>query len=672
MGSGLRFILGDNMEIPLLAEMVVIFGLSTLVLLLFSWLRLPAIVGLLLTGIVCGPHGLRFVHAVHEVEILAEVGIVLLLFTIGLEFSLKKLWKSKRQVLLGGGLQVGLTMALAGMAVKLLGLPTNQAIFFGCAIALSSTAITLKILQEKAQVGTASGRMVVSILIFQDMAAVPMILATPLLAGVGGDQGSVFLSLLQGVTLLAAVFVAAQSLVPRLLFLVAKTKNYQLFLLFLLLLCFSTAWLTSEIGLSLALGAFLAGLIVSESEYSDHAVGHILPFQAVFSSFFFVSVGMLLDLRFVAANIAVLFPVTLLILMTKVLIASGVTRLLGYSLRASLLVGLGVCQVGEFAFILLRQGVAEGLVGDFAYQLLLSVSIATMILTPFLIQAGPWFVNRVYQLPIPDWILAERSIGPELTGEALSDHTVIIGFGVAGRHIAWASKQAGIDYNVVELNPETVRVEREQGENIHFGDATHEAVLRKVRAQYARLIVIVIDDPTATRGIIESARRVAPHSYILVRTRYLKEIEPLLLLGADDVIPEEFETSVEVFSRVLSKYLVPSQDIRGFCAEARSRHYQKFRTSGGYGRRVEDLKVDLPDMRMEIYRLPQDSSLVGKALSESSLREKYGVNLLMVRRGEGEFSAPSPSMVLEEGDHLAIFGDPKKLTKMFEALEGEG
>jgi CPA2 family monovalent cation:H+ antiporter-2 len=538
-------------------------------------------------------------------------------------------------------------------------------------VSLSSTAITLKFLQEKGLVSSSYGRFVVAVLIFQDMAAIPMMLITPLLAGSGESTDlSVLRSLVEGVVLVMAVFAAAVFVVPRVLHLVAKTRNYQLFLLFILLICFATAWLTSAAGLSLALGAFLAGLMISESEYSDHAVGHILPFQQVFSSFFFVSVGMLLDLNFVASNFAVVATSTGTMLLVKFLIAGGVARLLGYPLRAAILSGLALCQVGEFAFILLREGMAVQIISDYTYQVLLALSLITMLLSPFLMMLGPRIANSVFRLPLPAWVMGHESATSSQSEAVPDNHVVIIGFGVCGRNLAWASKLAGVPYSIVELNPETVRSERKNGEPIIFGDATHKAILERVHVPTAQVVVIAIDDPTATRAIVEAVRAVSPEVYILVRTRYLKEIEPMVALGADDVVPEEFESSVEIFSRVLTKYLIPTDEIQRFCTEARARKYQIFRSMRDKRASLSDLSLNLPDLKVEALRIAEDSALVGQSLVEAELRPRYNLTVLMIRRAEQDVSNPLPGTRIETGDILVLFGEVENLSRLQSDLAG--
>ena len=390
------------MEIPLLTDIVIIFGLAIAVLLLFHFLRLPSVVGLLLTGILAGPHGFRLIGAIHEVEVLAEIGVIFLLFTIGIEFSFKKLVEIKKQVLFGGSLQVGLTILAVFVFARQVGLSTPEAIFYGFLISLSSTAIVLRLIQERAEVDTPHGRTGLGVLLFQDVIIVPMILVTPILAGNPSDHlnSDIFVFAAKGIAIVCLVPVAAKWLIPWLLHQVARTRSKELFLLSIVAICLTIAWLTSNAGLSLALGAFIAGLIISESEYSHQALGNILPFRNVFTSFFFVSIGMLLDTGFLVNNLLLILIASTGVLVLKAVIASSTAILMGLPLRSGILTGLSICQVGEFSFILSRTGVEHGLLADH-YQLFLAVAVLTMAATPFIISLAPRFADRILQMRLP-------------------------------------------------------------------------------------------------------------------------------------------------------------------------------------------------------------------------------------------------------------------------------
>jgi CPA2 family monovalent cation:H+ antiporter-2 len=649
-------------EIPLLKDILIIFGLAIGVLFVCSRIRIPATVGFLLTGVLAGPHGLGLIQGVHEVEVLAEVGVVLLLFTIGMEFSLKTLLKIKKSVLLGGSLQVGLSL-LAAFALSLeFGRPVREAVFIGFLIALSSTAIVLKGLQERAEIDSPHGRTSLAILIFQDMIVVPMMLLIPILAGTQGDIGPSLLLLLgKGLGIVLLVVVSAKWVVPQLLHQVARTRSRELFLLSVVVLCFAIAWFTAQAGLSLALGAFLAGLIISESDYSLQALGNILPFRDLFTSFFFVSIGMLLNVDFLLHNPGTVLPFAVLVMALKMLAAGVGTVLLGFPMRTAVLVGLTLGQVGEFSFLLAQSGAKHGFLQGDLYQLFLSVAVLTMACTPFLMAAAPRAAALALRLPMPARLKSGMtgSTGGKAPGR--NDHLVIIGFGVNGRNLSRAASLAGIPHEIIEMNPETVRREKARGLTIFFGDATQETVLHHAGIEQARVAVVAISDAAATRRITELVRRLNGKIHLIARTRFLHEIAPLCELGANEVIPEEFETSVEIFTRVLKKYIVPRDEIEKFISEIRSDGYQMLRSLSARPGTVSDLGVDLPGVEVNVFRISGGSHMSGKSLAETELRKRHGVSVLAVRRGDRIIPNPDALTELQDQDIVVVLGTPEKI-----------
>jgi len=653
------------MEIPLLNDIIIIFGLSIAILFICHRLRVPTVVGFLLTGILAGPYGLGLVKAVHEVEILAEVGVVLLLFTIGIEFSLERMLQIKKSVLMGGTIQVLLTILVTFVIARQLGQPIGESIFIGFLISLSSTAIVLKLIQERGEVDSPHGRTTLGILIFQDIIIVPMILFAPLLAGATGDLGeSVLVLVAKGIGIIGLVIVSARWIVPQILYQIARTRSRELFLLSVIVICLAVAWVTSSAGLSLALGAFLAGLIISESEYSHHALGNILPFRDVFTSFFFISIGMLLDVGFLFRQPGTIMLMALGVLVLKSFIASFATVLLGFPLRTSILVGLALGQVGEFSFILSETGVEHSLLAGNIYQMFLSVSVLSMAATPFIITLAPRLTDIILLLPLPKRLISGFYPVSEIKVEDKKHHLIIIGFGVNGRNVARAARVSGIPYAIIEINPETVRSEQAQGEPIYYGDSTQEAVLQHANIKDARIVVAAINDPTATRRITEIIRRLNPEVHLIVRTRYLQEVKPLYELGADEVIPEEFETSVEIFTRVLAKYFIPRDEIERLVSEVRSDGYEMFRSLSKESSSFSDLKLHLPDVEISTLRVAEKSPLVGKSLAEIELRKKYGVTVLAIRRDSQILSNPNVNMPFCANDMLFVLGPPDKVAEV--------
>ena len=648
------------MEIPVLSDIVVICALALGVIFVCRRLAIPTIVGFLLTGIFAGPHGLKLVSQVKVVDHLAEIGVVCLLFTIGLELSLKSLSRIKFIVLLGGAFQVVVTLIAGVGLASALGMPLNQSIFFGFLISLSSTAIVLKILQQRAETESPHGRISIGILIFQDIIVVPMMLVTPILAGKAEDIGfALLLLVVKAIVVVLATVIAARWIAPRVLYQVAKLGGREIFLLGVILLALGVAWLTSAMGLSLALGAFLAGLIVSESEYSHRALGNVLPFRDLFTSLFFVSIGMLLDVNYVIANPMPLLAVTICIVLLKFMIAGASAILLGFPIRTAVLAGLALSQIGEFSFVLSEAGIGVGLVQTDIYQLFLGVSVITMIATPFLVSFGQSAADMMAKLPMPQRLklgfrpLEENRITPRLT-----NHLIIVGFGPNGQHLCHAASVAKIPYVIIELNPDSVRREKLKGRPIFYGDASQEAVLEHVGVKQARILVIVISDPAATKRIIETARRLHPDLYIISRTRFVSEMGALSELGADEVIPEDYEVSIEVLTRVLIKYLIPEEDIERLVDQIRADHYRMLRSLVYPSPTVSDLEIQLSDVDIHVLKVRSGSSAIGKSLQELDLRKKYGVTVLAIRRDADFVANPAAGEKLQVEDVLVLLGTP--------------
>ncbi len=653
------------MQIPLLKDIVIIFGLSIIVLFIFHRLKIPSIVGFLITGILAGPHGFRLVNAVHEVEILAEIGVIFLLFTIGIEFSLKELLRIKKIVLIGGSIQVVSTILVSFAILTKIGIPSGESIFISFLISLSSTAIVLKLIQEKSQVESPYGQVTLGILIFQDIAIVPMMLFVPLLSG---TESNISLSLFQlavkGIIIILIVIASAKWIVPKILFQIARTHNRELFLLSVVVICFGIAWMTSSVGLSLALGAFLAGLIISESEYGHQILGNIIPIRDIFTSFFFVSVGMLLNLNFLLENPLYIVLITLSVIMLKTILGFFTTLILKFHIGTAILVGFALCQIGEFSFILSRVGLEYNIIDKNIYQMFLAVSIITMICTPFILIIVPGLSNFVMSLPLGRKIKCGFHSLHEIKHTERKNHLIVIGFGVNGRNLTRAAKANAIPYVIIEMNPETVREEKRKGEPIYFGDATHREILRIVNIKNAKIASVVISDPAATRRIVELLRLINPAIHIIARTRLLSEMAPLLKLGADEVIPEEFETSIEIFTRVLRKYLVPRNEIEKCVSEIRSESYEMLRLQSKESITFSDLNLNIPDVEISSYKIGKTSPIAGKTLAEIELRKKYGVTLLVIHRDGNTISTPGGNIKLCVNDILIIIGPQDKIIEV--------
>ena len=654
------------MHLPLLQDILILLGFSAFIVFLLQKLKLPSIIGFLLTGIIIGPYGLSLIHAVEEVEVLSEIGVILLLFVIGMELSIKQLASIKKTVFIGGFLQVGITAIVTGLIYYFLDYSWKESVFVGFLFSLSSTAIVLKTLQERNEISTPHGRNALAILIFQDIIVVPMMLITPLIAGESANIGISILSLfLKSAVVVVITVISARYVVPKLMHAVAKTNSKELFLLVTFTLCFAVAFLTSEIGLSLALGAFIAGLIISESEYSYQATSIILPFRELFTSFFFVSVGMMLDLNFFIGNILIIMLLVLLVFFIKTVIASFAVAALKYPIRTFLLTGLSIFQVGEFAFILSKVGIEYNLLTELTNQYFLSVSIISMIITPFIIIFSEGIVNRLIGVSRIIGLEASRKTDKE-TSETKDhnweNHLIIIGFGVNGSNLAKSAAASNIPYVVVEMNAETVRQQKAKGVPIIFGDASQDHILEAVDLPNARAAVIAISDNQVTKTIIKNIRLYSESLYLVVRTRYVKEISELIAIGADEVIPEEFETSVQIFSYVLRNFLVPEDDIDRLIEKVRADNYKLLKGE------IKLPKIyrpkEIADFNITCLRINADSNeLLGKPLKELNLRAEYGINILGIKRKKELLVSILPEEILKQGDILYVQGNQNKIEK---------
>jgi monovalent cation:H+ antiporter-2, CPA2 family len=658
------------MELQFLKTLVIIFGASAFVVFLLQKLKIPSIVGFLVAGAALGPHGFGMIREIREVELLAEVGVILLLFTIGLEISLKNL-KRIRSAVLGGGLsQVLLTLLVTAAVAYPFLHKLNESLFAGFLVALSSTAIVMKMLLDRAEMDSPHGRLAMGILIFQDLCVVPLMLLVPILAGNQGSLLELLWTMVKSATILFLVIFGARWLVPNLLHQIVRTRSRELFVITIILLCLGTALFTSNLGLSLALGAFLAGLIISESEYAYQAISDILPFKDSFNGLFFISVGMLMDLRFLGKNPTAVLSVVVTLLLLKVFTGFFSVHLLGHPVRVSLQTGLHLAQIGEFSFVLAMAGKSAGLMTENLYQLFLSASVWTMILTPFILRASPG---------ISSWMSSKRLLErldrmrrkAEKEGFPLrrEGHVIIVGFGLNGKNLAEVLKETSVPYVVLEINNDTVIRMKRKGEPIFYGDGASPEILHKLGIATAKMLVVAISDPASTRRIVQVARKENPRLYILVRTRYAEEVEDLLKLGANEVIPEEFETSIEIFAKVLHHYQVPKNLMIEQIEKIRSGSYEVLR-------RVELPAKDLPqkceilmDIDTETYLINDRSHASGRSIKELRIRSTTGATVIAVKRGNEIIPSPELGFVFTPGDILYLIGSKESLAKAFALLE---
>jgi CPA2 family monovalent cation:H+ antiporter-2 len=644
-----------------LTDLLLIFSISIAVVFVFYQLRLPSIAGFLSAGALIGPYGLNLVSDLQQVNVMAEIGVVLLLFTIGIEFSLAHLAAARSILLVGGPLQVAGVLALATAGGMWAGLPVHQALFWGCLLALSSTAIVLKALADRGESDTLHGRATLGILIFQDLAVVPMMLVIPLLASRSeAAAGGGLLALAKSAVVVGLIIAAAWFLVPKLLEQIVRSRSRELFLLTIIVLCLGIAWVTSLAGLTLALGAFIAGLVISESEYSHQAMAEVLPFRDSFNSLFFVSIGMLMDIRVVLAYPGLVMALVGAVLVGKFITAAGPVLAAGYPPRTALLAGIAMAQVGEFSFLLAQEGQEAGLFAREPYQLFLAVSVLTMVVTPFLIQLAPKVARKAEAFQrLRHWFPDRTTVHMAHLGSRslrIKDHVIVVGYGLNGRNLARVLEQTEIPYLVLELDGDLVRREAAHGMPIYYGDATNPSVLRHLRVEEARVLVVAISDPFSARRTVQIARGLSPGLRIVVRTRYLREMEELHQLGADEVVPEEFETSIEIFALVLRTYKMPQDFIIQKAEQVRREGYALLRRSA-----IPELAHHLrggtlADVEVETCRIEANSPALGKALGQVSVRPRTGASVIAHTRSGVTESNPSEKVRLEPGDVVVLLG----------------
>jgi len=655
-----------------LRELVIVLTATIAIVFVFQKLRLPNIVGFLLTGVIIGPHGFQLIQSVDQVEILAEIGVVLLLFTIGLEFSLETILSVQRRVVWAGLLQVVLTTLVVLAVARLLGVSVEVGLFYGFLVSLSSTAIVLRIYHDRGEINSLQGRLASGLLLFQDLCVVPMMLLLPVLAGSGQD--SIFLIvwvLAKSLITLVAIVWTARKLLPRLLHQVALLRNREIFVLFVVLVCLGTAWLTSETGLSLALGALVAGLVISESELSHQIVADILPLRDCFSGIFFISIGMLLNLGLLSQDLRITLLELLLMIGIKSLVLFAVFWWLYRSIRLGVVLGLGLAQIGEFSFVLAKAGINFKLLSPGDGQIFLAASILSMMATPFLIQwVHAWSFG--FEGLFKDTGFNRSTSGGANETASATGHVIVVGYGLNGQNLARVLKEVSIPYRVLEMDPDLVRSAKAGGEPITFGDGTRPEILQQVDIEKARVLVVAISDPAATARLVSQARRLRTDLYIIVRTRYVAEIDRLYRLGANQVIPEEFETSVEIFARVLQEYHIPRNVISLQVDLIRKEHYGTLRGIRLQGKQLDALSQFLVGTTSDIFSIVEASPAVGKSLEEINLPLRSGVSVIAVVRDGKSYPNVGNDFKLAVSDMLVLLGGHKALDDAAQILNPAG
>lgn len=647
----------------LFTGIVVVFLIAVFLLIILYRVKVPSVVAFLIAGFIVGPSGLALITNEESISFFAELGVIFLLFTIGLEFSVSHILKSRRYVLIGGFVQVASTILIWTMLMHATGMDPTLAFFWGMLISLSSTAIVMKVLSDRMEVDSPHGRATLGILIFQDLIVIPMVMITPVLSGTTDTEVSLVKLLVGSFLIIAVAYISARFVMPALLAHAARLKNREMFLFIVIGSCLLIAFLTSEFGLSMALGAFLAGLIISESEYSTHAMYHILPFRDLFTSFFFISIGMIFNFSFFINNPLLIAELVLLVFAVKYATGTLAALLSGLPPRACVMTGISLAQVGEFSFVLATSGAAAGLLSADDFQLFLDVSIVTMGIAPILIGLSGKIASPLSS-PLSR-IIPDRIIELETTHPGPTDHIIIVGYGLNGKNVARSAEIAGVPYRIIEMNPDTVREQKKAGKPIMFGDAAQADVLYKAGITEARVLVIVVNDPFGTQQVVQAARMLNSDIRIIVRTRYMGEVSTLMELGADEVIPEEFETSVEIFTRILYTYLVPTEEIEKLVGEIRAGGYEMLRSINTPQYSFADLRALVPEIEIRTIRMKDDSPYAGQMLKDTLIRSRFKVSIVAIRRGHEMLVSPGGEEYIQKDDLVMVLGKPEDIKAAF-------
>ncbi len=574
---------------PFLVQSVALVVAAAAIAYLSYRIGLVPIVGFLAAGVLIGPNALGLVSDRELVNASAEIGVILLLFTIGIEFSLEKLARIQTLIFGGGGLQV-LLATVATMAVLLpFGVDWRTGLFTGFLVSLSSTVIVLKLLGDRGESNATFGQVSLGLLIFQDLAIVVMVLLVPMLSGTSGSALAIVWALGKALAIILAVLLVASRLMPPLLERVARTCSPELFLLTVIAICFGTAWLTSVAGVSLSLGAFLAGLLVSESRFSHHAFGEIMPLQILFSATFFVSIGMLLDPRFLAQHLLLVTGTVLFVLLIKSVTTAASVRALGYSWPVAAASGLMLAQIGEFSFVLNRAGDAVGLtpagLGETGSQAFLAASVVLMVATPQLATLGARVRLKLeHQREVVDSTEAHEEELSSATFAHLSDHVVVAGYGHAARYLVQVLHGSHLPFVITTLSPGGAIEAEEAGLPVLRGDSARQHTLLAAGVDRAKMVVVADDDPDTAAHVVAVARSLAPSARIVARTRFQSEGAGLRAVGADAVIAEESEGIVQLFADVLRMYGAQTDDIERYASTVRHGVYEELpQTDQGAG-----------------------------------------------------------------------------------------
>jgi CPA2 family monovalent cation:H+ antiporter-2 len=649
-------------QLTLIIEMVTVLSSATLGGYVASRLKQPVLLGYLLGGVLVGPAGLGFISLEGDIEVLSEIGVALLLFALGVEFSLKDLLRVRNVALGGGSLQILITMALGGVLAYLTGWVETipQAVFLGAALSLSSTAVVLKSLTERNEVQTAHGQVMLAILIVQDLGLGLMLAVLPALTQ---TSESVWLAVLtalgKALLFLGGAVLVGKYVIPFVIRSVVRQGSQELFVLAILVLCLGIALLTSVIGLGIEMGAFVAGLMVSNVEYADHALDRVLPMRDIFATLFFASIGLLIHPAFLIANAWVLVGLVMIAMVGKAIIVTGIVRGFGYPLKAALTVGLGINQIGEFSFVLAGVAQSEGLFSEQLYELTVGTTAATLLLTPFLLKATPHLILWLEQLP---WINQFLCKDPQAVGieEELQGHIVVVGCGRVGQTLMRMLYFQGHEILAIDNNEAVLQPLREREIPYLFGDASSNVLLEKANLAKAKAMAIALPDPMASRLTLKRALSLAPDLDITVRAHDSSEIDTLYQLGAQEVVQPEFEASLEMGAHLLLQLGDSPYMAQQVVNRYRTQRYREIMPERAQYWGGADFESKIAGLQQQWYTVSDHTPILNRSLAQVNVRRKTGVAIMAIEREKKLHRYPTGEVKFIEGDRLLVVGNPQE------------
>jgi monovalent cation:H+ antiporter-2, CPA2 family len=652
-----------DLDMGIAADIAIIIVAALIGGLVAQRLRQPLILGYIAAGIVVGPNtGLITVSDRHDIELLAEIGVALLLFALGIEFSLRELQPVRRIALIGTPIQIGLAIALGYGIGQLFGWDWLTSIWFGGLISLSSTMVVLKTLMGQGRMGTLSSRVMVGMLLVQDLAVVPLMIILPQLGNIEEGIATLGWAALRATIFLTVMIIVGTRVLPWLMIHIARWNSRELFILAVMAIGLGVGYATYLFGLSFAFGAFVAGIVLSESDHSHQALSDIIPLRDVFGLLFFVSVGMLLDPIFLVENLTLVLVTVLIVTVGKMLIFGSLAFAFQYRNVIPIALGLGMFQIGEFSFLLARVGLSSGSISNETFNLVLAVALVTMILTPFASHAvAPLYAWR------KQWFSSEPFQTINLPQEKLHDHVVIAGVGRVGQYVANILKQLDVNFVAIELDQR--RIEYCQSHNIPtiYGDASQDIVLEAAAVEHAKLVLVTTPSLQVTQIIVDRVRHLNPTAHIVARAEGIAQMEALHKIGVYEVVQPEFEAGLEITRQALLHLDIAAGDIQRFTDEVRRELYAPIYATHEDYHLVTQLHNAQRLMELTWITLPDTSPLIGKTLRESNIRRQTGASIVAVMQDGNMLPNPTPEFHFSIGDVVAVLGDRQQLAQ-FEAL----